>query len=107
MDGIIYKDKSVTAAVGRHHDIDTSGKSIQKPPPVLPDSVFKMFDMHGKVVVIMGGTGGTGYEVARGLAEAGASVSILLPARLIPFTSSVYLWSLLNLKLFPSDRSLL
>jgi sorbose reductase len=46
------------------------------PNPELSDSVFKMFDMHGKVAIITGGSGGIGYEVARGLAEAGADVPL-------------------------------
>ncbi|KAG0648005.1 putative NADP-dependent mannitol dehydrogenase [Hyphodiscus hymeniophilus] len=44
--------------------------------PKLSDSVLKMFDMTGKVVIITGGTGGIGYEVARGLAEAGANIAL-------------------------------
>lgn len=44
--------------------------------PSLPDSVFKMFDMHGKVAIITGGSGGIGYEVARALAEAGADIAL-------------------------------
>ena len=35
-----------------------------------------MFDMHGKVTIITGGTGGIGYEVARGLAEAGSDIAL-------------------------------
>jgi sorbose reductase len=50
--------------------------SIRWPNPTLPDSVFKMFDMHGKVAIITGGTGGIGYEVARGLAEAGCDIAL-------------------------------
>ena len=46
------------------------------PNPTLPDSVFKMFDMHGKVTIITGGSGGIGYEVARGLAEAGSDIAL-------------------------------
>jgi sorbose reductase len=49
-------------------------KSIRMPNPTLADSVFKMFDMHNKVAIITGGSGGIGHEVARGLAEAGADV---------------------------------
>lgn len=53
-----------------------SQKSIRWPNPTLPDSVFKMFDMHGKVVIITGGSGGIGYQVGRGLAEAGADIAL-------------------------------
>ncbi|KAL5335207.1 hypothetical protein BJX70DRAFT_375786 [Aspergillus crustosus] len=51
-------------------------QSIKRPNPTLPDSVFKMFDMHNKVVIITGGAGGIGYQVARALAEAGADIAI-------------------------------
>lgn len=50
--------------------------SIRWTNPALPDSVFKMFDMHGKVAVITGGSGGIGYQIARALAEAGADVAL-------------------------------
>lgn len=33
--------------------------------------------MHGRVVIITGGSGGIGYQVSRGLAEAGANVALL------------------------------
>jgi sorbose reductase len=51
-------------------------QSIRKPNPVLSDSVFEMFGMNNKVVIITGGTGGIGYQVARGLAEAGANIAL-------------------------------
>jgi len=35
-----------------------------------------MFDMHDKVAIITGGSGGIGYEVARGLAEAGCDIAL-------------------------------
>lgn len=46
------------------------------PNPSLQDSVFKMFDMHGKVTIVTGGSGGIGYEVARALAEAGSDIAL-------------------------------
>lgn len=53
-----------------------SQQSIRRPDPALPDSIFKMLSMQGKVVIITGGTGGIGYQVARGLAEAGANIAL-------------------------------
>lgn len=50
-------------------------ESIRAPNPVVKDSVFEMLRMDGRTVIISGGSGGIGYEVARGLAEAGANVS--------------------------------
>lgn len=50
--------------------------SIRRADPHLQDSVFKMFDMTGKVTIITGGSGGIGYEVARALAEAGSAVAL-------------------------------
>jgi len=52
----------------------TKPQSIRAPNPPLEDSVFKMFRMDGKTVIITGGAGGIGYEIARALAEAGANV---------------------------------
>lgn len=54
--------------------------SIRAPNPPVEDSVFKMFRMDGKTVIITGGAGGIGYEIARGLAEAGANVNIIPPS---------------------------
>ena len=50
--------------------------SIRRSDPPLQDSVFKMFDMTGKVTIITGGSGGIGYEVARALAEAGSNIAL-------------------------------
>ena len=53
-----------------------SPTSQRWPAPALSDSVFKMFDMHGKTTIITGGSGGIGYEVARALAEAGSDIAL-------------------------------
>lgn len=54
------------------------GPQVSKrwPNPTVADSVFQMFSMKGKVSIITGGSGGIGYEVARGLAEAGSDIAI-------------------------------
>ncbi|KAF4636835.1 hypothetical protein G7Y89_g1258 [Cudoniella acicularis] len=51
-------------------------KSIRAPNPPVEDSVFKSFRLDGRTVIITGGSGGIGYEIARGLAEAGANIAI-------------------------------
>lgn len=51
-------------------------QSIRKPNPEISDSVFELFSMKNKVVIITGATGGIGIEVAKGLAEAGANLSL-------------------------------
>lgn len=38
--------------------------------------MFQMFSMKNKVTIITGGSGGIGYEVARGLAEAGSDIAL-------------------------------
>lgn len=53
-----------------------SANNTPWPRPALPDSVFKMFNMTGKVAIITGGSGGIGYEAARALAEAGCHVAL-------------------------------
>lgn len=53
-----------------------AARSIRRPNPPLPDSVFQMFDLHGKTTIITGGSGGIGYEVARSLAEAGSDIAL-------------------------------
>ena len=50
--------------------------SIRHPNPSLPDSVFDMFNMRGRVVIITGGSGGIGYQIGRAVAEAGANVAL-------------------------------
>lgn len=50
--------------------------SIRRSNPSLSDSVFDMFNMRGRVVIITGGSGGIGYQIGRAVAEAGANVAL-------------------------------
>ncbi|KAI0407783.1 hypothetical protein F4802DRAFT_487358 [Xylaria palmicola] len=51
-------------------------QSIRASKPPVQDSVFKQFRLDGRTVIITGGAGGIGSEVAKGLAEAGANIAI-------------------------------
>ncbi|KAK7403737.1 hypothetical protein QQX98_010476 [Neonectria punicea] len=51
-------------------------QSIRRPNPPVEDSLFKSFRLDGRTVIITGGCGGIGYEIARGLAEAGANLAL-------------------------------
>ncbi|KAI0009211.1 hypothetical protein F4779DRAFT_380464 [Xylariaceae sp. FL0662B] len=50
--------------------------SIKAPKPPIEDSVFKQLRLDGRTVIITGGAGEIGSEVARGLAEAGANIAL-------------------------------
>src|SRR3954469_14261138 len=42
-----------------------------------PGGVMELFDLRGKVAIVTGGNGGIGLGIARGLAQAGASVAVV------------------------------
>ncbi|GAA5931953.1 uncharacterized protein JCM15063_001082 [Sporobolomyces koalae] len=45
--------------------------------PQLPDSIFDMFSMKGKVSIVTGGSGGIGFAAAEAIAEAGGDVALV------------------------------
>ncbi|KAK2049307.1 short chain dehydrogenase [Colletotrichum somersetense] len=51
-------------------------KSVRAPNPPIEDSVFKQFRLDGRTVIITGGAGGIGSEIARSLVEAGANIAL-------------------------------
>ncbi|KAA1080692.1 hypothetical protein PGT21_017322 [Puccinia graminis f. sp. tritici] len=56
----------------------TASPTTQQPSRHRPGGVFSRFELTGKVAVISGGARGLGYEMARGLCEAGlAGIAIL------------------------------
>jgi len=63
-------------------------KSIRNPDPAIKDSIFESFRLDGRTIIITGASGGIGYEVARGLAEAGANVSLSYESLLRCYTSN-------------------
>lgn len=48
-----------------------------KAKPELPNSVFDMFSMKGKVTAVTGGGGGIGFAAAEAIAEAGGDIALL------------------------------
>lgn len=60
----------MTLTNGNHN----ANGSIRAPDPAISDSVFEQFKLTNRTVIITGGAGGIGTEVAKGLAEAGANV---------------------------------
>lgn len=49
---------------------------VPRPKPQLPDNSLDFFKLKGKVASVTGASGGIGYDVAIGLAEAGADVAM-------------------------------
>ncbi|GAA5905575.1 hypothetical protein JCM5296_003107 [Sporobolomyces johnsonii] len=45
--------------------------------PQLPDSIFDMFSMKGKVTIVTGGSGGIGFAAAEAIAEAGGDIALV------------------------------
>ncbi|KAG7900952.1 hypothetical protein KL907_004396 [Ogataea polymorpha] len=51
-------------------------QSIRRANPPISESVFEMFSMKNRLVILTGASGGIAHEVARGLAEAGANLAL-------------------------------